>query len=436
MRRWLRARGNILEAMPHRLFRAWMAQTRTPLFSSYLVNEPALVQGILRDRPAAFPKHPAQARAIGDLLGQSLFLANGADWDRQRRILDVALGDGFAARALPAMNRAAGAMVARLRARCGDGEAAVEIEAETSFAAADVILRVLFSQPISEPAARGLFADFNAYQRAAPLVQLSAILGLPGWLPRLGPRHRRQHRAAQAIRQRLSGLVAERSAAIVAGEAPQDVATALIGTRDAETGTDLTESQVADELALLMLAGHETSAAMLAWSLWLLAHRPDLQARLLPQVRARGHRAPLLRDVLRETLRLYPPVPFLLRRAGGPMAMRGRAVAVGSPVILSPWYLGRHERIWNCPHAFDPDRWATENGRAGLRHAWIPFSAGPRVCPGAGFAMQEGAVLLAALVRAFEVRPMRGHPVTPLAQLTLRAADGIALRLIPRQEGA
>jgi cytochrome P450 len=139
------------------------------------------------------------------------------------------------------------------------------------------------------------------------------------------------------------------------------------------------------------------------------------------------------RDVFREALRLYPPVPMMVRENVCPEVFRGRDVAKGGQVVLSPWHLHRHERIWDRPDEFDPDRWQTEAGRTCGREAFMPFSSGSRVCPGAGFAMVEGPLLLAMLVRKFRFEPVAGRVPVPVAHLTVRAKDGIWLDVKNRE---
>jgi len=142
---------------------------------------------------------------------------------------------------------------------------------------------------------------------------------------------------------------------------------------------------------------------------------------------------PITRDVFRETLRLYPPVPMMVREAACPEEFRNRRVPKGSQIVLSPWHLHRHERLWDDPDGFDPSRFGTENGRACMRNAYMPFSAGQRVCTGAGFAMIEGPLLLAMLVRRFRFEPVEGREAMPVAHLTVRGKDGIWLKITQRR---
>ena len=137
----------------------------------------------------------------------------------------------------------------------------------------------------------------------------------------------------------------------------------------------------------------------------------------------------LSRDVFRETLRLYPPVPMMVREAACPEVMRERTVRKGSQMVISPWHLHRHTRLWDNPDGFDPARWHTENGKTCQREAFIPFSAGARVCPGAGFAMIEGPLILSRILRDYKVDV--GPDPVPVAHLTVRAKDGIRLTFTP-----
>jgi cytochrome P450 len=430
--RYLRLfRQDILSAQPARLYRAWMAEFRTPFFRSYLCNDPALVDLVLSGRPGDFPKSDRVAEGLRPLLGRSVFVTNGALWARQRRLIDPAFEGGRLRDTFPAMWAAAGAAVARLP----EGE--VEIEEAASHAAADVIFRTLFSIPIDHADAAAVFHAFRAHQRAQPILNLGAFLPLPRWMPRFHGRAARK--TAAEIRRLIAAMTDRRAAAIAAGTAPDDLATKIMTATDPVTGDRFDAAEMTDQVAIFFLAGHETSASALAWGLYLLALDPVSQDRVAAEGAALGE-APgfgdlaklrFTRDVFRETLRLYPPVPMMVRETTRPERFRDRAVPRGAQVVLSPWHLHRHERLWENPDAFDPGRWAEETARTSARAAYVPFSAGPRVCTGAGFAMAEGVLMLAALARAFRFAPA-GPPPTPVAHLTVRARDGIRLQVARR----
>ncbi|KIC42651.1 cytochrome P450 [Ruegeria sp. ANG-R] len=435
LRRYLRLfRQDLLSAQPQRLYRAWMAEFRTPFFRSYLINQPDLIRTVLKERPDAFPKSGRISEGLRPLLGQSVFLTNGAVWKRQRRIIDPAFEGGRLRDTFPAMVDAAQACVDRLGARVGQE---LECEEVTSHAAADVIFRTLFSVPIEHEVAAQVFDKFRAYQREQPLLNLAAFVPVPNWVPRFHSRKTRQ--TARQIRRLIGRLTAERAAAIKTGTAPDDLATKIMTTPDPETGECFDTQEMVDQVAIFFLAGHETSASALAWTLYLMALYPDWQEKLAEEARpldvsdfSSMPRLKLSRDVFREALRLYPPVPMMVREATCPERFRDRNVSQGSQIVVSPWHLHRHERLWDNPDDFDPTRWSTENGKKCQREAYIPFSAGPRVCTGAGFAMVEGPLILSMLLCRYRFETIEGKTPVPVAHLTVRSKDGIWLRLVER----
>jgi len=431
-------RADILSAQPARLYRAWMAEFRTPFFRSYLCNQPDLVDLVLKGRPDDFPKSSRVREGLTPLLGNSVFVTNGEVWKRQRRIIDPAFEGGRLRLVFPAMLEAGQSAVRRL-APLADGTAR-DIEGEASHVAADVIFRTLFSIPIENEVASAVFNEFRDHQRTQPVVNLAALIPLPAWMPR--PHSRRTRRTARAIRDLIRQLTTQRMTQIEAGEAPDDLATKIMTTADPQSGDRFDTDEMVDQVAIFFLAGHETSASALGWALYLLALYPEWQDKVAAEAEAAfgggspkfSHMSKLsqTRDVFRETLRLYPPVPMMVREARCPETFRGRDIAPGSQIVLSPWHLHRHERIWDAPDAFDPGRYGTGAGRKCLREAFIPFSAGQRVCPGAGFAMIEGVLLLAMLVRSYQFEAVPERPAMPVAHLTVRGKDGIWLRITPR----
>ena len=370
------------------------------------------------------------------LLNNSVFLTNGETWKRQRRIIDPAFECGRLRDTFPAMWAAGEASVARLTT-LADGTPQ-EVEAETSHAAADVIFRTLFSISIENQVATRVFDEFRTYQRTQPILNLAAFIPGPKWMPRFFKSETKT--TASAIRALITGLTAQRLDQIKDGTAPDDLDTKIMTTADPETCETFGVDEKVNQVAIFFLAGHETSASALARTLYLLAMYPDWQDKLaveaqdltpdfgsVPKLRQ-------TRDVFREALRLYPPVPMMVRETTCPEQFRDRPVKRGAQVVLSPWHLHRQERLWDNPDGFDPTRWGTENGKACARNAYMPFSSGPRVCTGAGFAMIEGVLLVAMLLRAFKFGVVAGQVSEPVAHLTVRAKDGIWLRFVPRKD--
>ena len=430
-------RNDILSAQPARLYRAWMAEFRTPFFRSYMCNQPELVDLVLKQRPDDFPKSDRIREGLKLLLGNSVFVTNGETWKRQRRIIDPAFQGGRLRDVFPAMVAAGQSAVERLGELSGSGPQ--DIELHTSHVAADVIFRTLFSIPIENEVASRVFNEFREHQRTQPVLNLGALLPLPRWFPRF--HHKETKRTARVIRELITQLTTERMGELQAGTAPDDLASKIMTTADPQTGQQFDTEEMVDQVAIFFLAGHETSASALAWALYLLALYPDWQDKVAAEADANltgefdfsiMSKLPVARDVFREALRLYPPVPMMVREARCPERFRDRDVPKGSQIVLSPWHLHRHERLWDRPDEFDPGRFATENGRSCLRNAFIPFSAGQRVCTGAGFAMIEGPLLLAMLVRAFRFEAVPDKKPMPVAHLTVRGQDGIHLSFAPR----
>lgn len=426
-------RQDILSAQPAKLYRAWMAEFKTPFFRSYMINQPSLVKKVLNERPRDFPKSDRIGAGLRPLLGNSVFLTNGETWERQRRIIDPAFEGGRLRDTFPAMWEAGQAATARLE------EGVTEVEEVTSFAAADVIFRTLFSIPIEDKIAQAVFTEFRDYQRTQPILNLAAFVKGPKWMPRLFKKRTKE--TAKSIRALITQLTEARMAQIKDGTAPNDLATKIMTTADPETGETFTTEEMVDQVAIFFLAGHETSASALAWTLYLLAMFPEWQDKLAQEAKALDDgcdfkvmsKLRASRDVFREALRLYPPVPMMVRESTCPETFRERDIKKGAQVVISPWHLHRHERLWDNPDGFDPARWATDNGKQCMRDAFIPFSSGPRVCTGAGFAMVEGPLLLSMMVRRFKFELTERTPV-PVAHLTVRSKDGIWLKISRRTD--
>ncbi len=417
-----------------------MAEVKTPFRNAYLVNQPDLVKTALVDRPDDFPKAEVIRRTLYDLLGESVFVTNGELWKRQRCMIDPAFAGGRLKEVFPAILDAAETCVARL-GPLADGRK-VEMEFETSHAAADVIFQTLFSEPINTDDAQAVFHAFRRYQRTAPVLSILDIMNAPGWIPRPG---RKQARAeGRAIRALLRTYVDRRATQIADGTAPDDLATKIMQTTDPVTGDRFDANEMLDQVAIFFLAGHETSASALAWTLYLLANDPHAQERVAAELQsALGDRRPefsdlkrlsFTRNVFREALRLYPPVPMMVRETTRPEYFRNRDLAKSSMYILSPWHLHRHERIWPKPDQFDPDRWYRPEEKGPQTDAYMPFSAGPRVCTGAGFAMLEGVLLLSLIIRSYRFTPVEGEVPAPVTQLTVRSETGVWLS-VQRRDG-
>jgi cytochrome P450 len=413
-----------------------------------LVNEPAAVRQVLVSEVEAFPKHPYMLWILEPLIGRGIFAVNGEEWAQQRRLLDQAFQMAKLQRVLPQMAAACRASLARLEAQvAGDlvTGRSVDADAEMTLVTADVIVRTILSRPLEGAEAEAIFAAFTRYQKRAGRALMLRLLRLP--------RRRLQGylaRDAAPIRAWLAAAIDARLNA-PAAHTPGDLLAALIEARDPETGACFSREQLLDQVCVLFLAGHETSASALGMAVYLLGCFPEVQQRLRAEVlQVLGSRAGApdrqlgfedLRQlsygaaIFNETLRLYPPLSFFSRESQANTELAGSRCPMRALVTISPWVIQRHEQHWSEPNAFRPERFlsdANADDRRWARDAFLPYGLGPRKCPGAAFAQQEALLVLAELVRRFEVLPDPGHEPELVARLTLRSRNGIRVRLRAR----
>jgi len=220
---------------------------------------------------------------------------------------------------------------------------------------------------------------------------------------------------------------------------PGDLLDGLLAARDADTGLPLPDHEVLAQVATFVAAGFETTARLLFWTAYLLALDAEEQERVRAELDggdpvddADPVRRPRLRAVLQETLRLYPTAPIITRRALKDDVVAGERVRAGDRVAISPWLVHRHEQLWADPAAFRPERFVEKPNAYLTDDAFLPFSKGPRVCIGAGFALAEAAVVLGALLRRYRVMPDDGPLAMPVAVVSIRPDRPHALRLMQR----
>ncbi len=437
-----RGRRSWLETLYEGSYTGKISRIRLPGVQLFLVKFPDLIKEVLVDRYGVFPKHEIMDVTLKPLLGESIFTTNGPVWERQRRMLDPAFGQAKLKEVFTLMRGGSDALLERLDA-AADG-AIVDIEIEMTHVTADIILRTILSESLESEGARKIFHAFNLFQEKAVLMIQMSFLHLPLWL---APRtYRIWKRTGREIRELLAGSIRDRYEAYQRGEQGEhkDILQSLLETRDPEDGSAFTLPELVDQVAMLFLAGHETSASALSWSLFLISKCPEIQEKLHQETCGLlGDREPefkdiprhrLIRNVFRETLRIYPPVGFLtFRKAAGNQRLGKHDLPDGSPVAISPWLVHRHRELWERPDEFDPDRF--EGGIEQPQCAYIPFGQGPRICIGAAFAMQEAMLILASLTRRYRFEPGPGPDPEPTSRLTIRSLDGISLRVWKRPKG-
>ncbi len=439
--RIMKARHCSINVLYERSYIMKMGEIWTPRRRMYFINQPDIVNRVLHADPDLYPKSDLMGATLHQILGNGIFVSKGQTWRRQRKMMTPAFELARISEVFDLMMDAAQAMKVRLDTMA-DGQE-VRVDFEMTHVAADIIFRTIFSEPLTREDAETIFSAFNSYQELAYEHGVWSMAGLP---QAFSLARMRAYKYARTIRGMLGRMVRQRFDLLATNpeNPPRDILASLIEATD-ENGNRFTESELTDQIAVLFLAGHETSASTMAWAIYLLGQDQGVQRRMQQEVdtvfEQEGGFAPrhfklmkLTRDVFRETLRLYPPVPFVPRDVTRDEVIRDKKVKRGSTIFVSPWLMHRHRNYWKAPDTFDPDRFSRDDEKEAIRTAYMPFSEGPRVCLGASFAMQEGAIILAMLARHFEITPVEGHVPKPIARLSLRSENGVFVRLAKRQD--
>ena len=407
-----------------------------------VLNEPTAIRRVLLDHAANYRKDTLQRRILSAGLGYGLLSAEAEQWQEQRRILAPMFSHRMVGSFTPAMAHAAEALVARWRSLCAGsprGGTQIDVAAEMTRVTLDVLVRTIFSDGLgcdSEQLRAAMSTYFAAIGRIDPL----DLLGAPDCIPRLG-----RWRARSVMRffdAAIDKIIAtrHRRLAHAPGDVPEDLLTLLLNALDPDTGRRMTEAEVRSNILTFIAAGHETTANCLTWSLFLLSRSPVWNERVAAEAaRETGgtisevaDRLVVTRAVIDESLRLYPPIAAISRVAIGPDELAGIVVRRGSMVVIAPWVLHRHRRLWCDPDHFDPNRFLGEARASIDRFAWLPFGAGMRTCIGASFALREATVVLATIMKHFSLAPVREHVVWPQLRVTLRPEFGLRLMVTPR----
>ena len=396
-----------------------------------LVNAPEAIRRVLVDNPGNYRRSPASIRILRPITGNGLLLSEGEAWRHQRRIIAPAL----APRVMP--------MLARHIVETAQSQIA---SIEERVARGPVDLLALMQGLTLEIAGRSMFSlEMGAFgpQLRQGLTEFAQRFGRPFLFDMLLPpsvptvRDLRRRRF-QARWMRLIETIMHDRMREAQPETPRDLFDLLRAARDPETGEAFSASQLRDQLATLLLAGHETTAVTLFWSLTLLAQDPQEQTRLAEEVRGLAIEPdaamailPQLvrtRAVVSEALRLYPPAATIAREAIGPDRLGDLDLPKRSLVMIAPWVLHRHRKFWRDPDAFDPLRFMPD-APAVPRFAYLPFGAGPRICVGAQFALTEAVLVLAMLLQRFEFALDDARPILPVAIVTTQPDHPAQFRL-------
>ena len=401
-----------------------------------LAHNPAAVRHVFLDNAANYRKDDLQLKILSPGFGDGVLTAEGESWRTQRRALAPLFSprevSGFAG----AMQTVAARAVARLRIR-PDG-AVADVGDVMARIALEMLEETLFSQGLGQEKS-SFRAAITRYAETFGRVDPLDLLGAPDFVPRIGRWLGRS--TLKFYDEAVEAIIGSRRALIEAGgEPPRDVLTLLLTARDPETGEGLPEASIRANVITFINAGHETTANALTWTLYLLSRAPDWREQAEAEAEQAfdpGRPASLgdcrvVRAVLDEAMRLYPPVALLTREAIADDEILGVRVPARTIVLISPYVLHRHRSLWEHPDAFDPSRFLGDHRERIDRFAYIPFGAGPRVCIGMAFSLQEAVIILANLLRVFRFELVEGQRVTPQQRITLRPRGGIKMHLRKR----
>ena len=428
------ARRNFLAIWEERSFEWEVFSTRMLSRTLFVCNSPDTVASAFVEHHDSFErKSPQMRHGLAPLLGDGLFISDGDTWRRRRRIVAPIVHISHLPLFAPLMVQAA-CETAERWARLPQDKP-INALTEMATLTAEIICRTVFGRQLGAEHAAEIVAAFSEYQRLVGQLDLAYFFGLPDWIPRF--HSPAIHRSAKRIHKVLEQVIGDCRERLCGGEA--SMIRLLLEARDAETGEPLDDVALRNEAAVIFLAGHETTANSLAWAWYLLSQAPEVEERLHAELeKTLAGRLPTLDDVpelsytraiFEETVRLYPPVPLLARQASRDETIRGRSIPAGSLVIVVPWLLHRHRKFWGKPDHFIPERFLPENAQWRVRHAYIPFSTGPRICAGAAFGLTEAILCIATLARRARLRLARDAVVTPVCRLTLRPGNELRMHI-------
>jgi cytochrome P450 len=401
----------------------------------FLVNEPGAIKHVLLDNAANYQKSEIARRMLEPGLGRGLITSEGETWRRHRRIMSPAFDHRSIASYTSIMSGAARELLAAWSSR-GTG-ASLDVAREMMGVTLNIISRTMFSTD-SDHIVAIMESSAERYQaRMRP--NMMDFLGLPAWLAGLG-RMGVVGRTLGEFNVEIDRLIKKRSSGPEGG--PKDLLARLISARDEQTGGGMTAQEVRDHVITIFTAGYETTAMAMTWTWYLLSQHPAQEAKLHAELHSvLGGRSPnsddlsklaYARMVLEESMRLYPPVHTIARAALADDTLAGRHVPKGSIVLIAPWVIHRHRRLWHNPERFDPERFSPDQTTARPRFSYLPFGGGRRICIGAAFAIAEATILLATIAQRYRLRLVSAHPVEPQGLITLRPRGGMMMTLSPQ----
>ena len=396
------------------------------------VTRPDLVEQVLLRGFEDFHKTEVERRVLGGSLGDGVLTSNGAHWRWQRRAMAPMFRHQEILTYVTEMSGAGEDLVSRWRR---DGRRVCAVDQDMIDVTFDVIARTMLTGGV--PAEAALIKKEGSTFLSKSSWELAwALMRIPTWLPHPGTLPMR--RAARRLRRAVGDIVARRRAEDATGV---DLLGRLLAARNPETGEAMDDEHVVSNLLTLLEAGHETTARALTWTLYLLARAPQWQDRIREEVMAVAgngrieaahiEQLAITDRVIKESMRLYPPAPVIVRSPVNEITLGDVTIPARSQVVIPIYAIHRHRKLWADPDRFDPDRFLPEFEKVMPRTKYMPFGAGPRICLGMSFAQVEAVALLATFVRAARFDWDGRHLPEPISRVTLRPKGGMPLLVEP-----
>jgi cytochrome P450 len=398
--------------------------------AAFALFHPDHVYHILVKHRENYTKQSRGYVKLRQVVGNGLVTSEGDFWLRQRRLLQPAFAAGRLAGFTAPMVTAAEQIAQSWESAARQGEA-IDIADEMMRLTMRIVGETLLGTDVT-----GEASDVGA-ALSLVLDEVSHRIHTPWSFRERLPlaSNRRYVRAIQRLDLAVQKIIDEHRAQPARASRSEDLLTMLMAARDEETGTQMSDKQLRDEVMTFFLAGHETTAKALTWTFYLLSQHVGVRSRLQREVEnVLGGRSATAEDlpklsyaklVIQESMRLFPPVWGLARMTMQDDQIGDVTIPAGSPVLLSQYVTHRHRGFWDNPEGFDPDRFLPERSEGRHPYAYFPFSAGPRICIGNHFAMIESVLILATITSRWSLNLIPGRPVIPEARVTLRPKHGL-----------
>ena len=424
-------RRSWLDGLYERSYTMKSGRVNMPGFDLYIVNHPDDIHRVMVDEVHKFPKSSWLHNLLSPLLGESIFTTNGDIWRHQRELLRPSFEQAKITKVFTLMLDATKDMMQKL-ANYENG-AIIDVDEMMTFVTADVIFRTILKEKLDETRGKQVLDAFVVFQEETVKTAIRQMFCVPQWLSYLlGERKRKK--AGETIRCVLADIIKPRYDSYNPNDIQEDILSSLLAVINPRTNERFSFTEILDQVAMLFLAGHETSASALTWTLYILSIAPEEQEKARKEIceivgdneltNAHLKQLKYLANIFKESLRLYPPVGFFARSANEDVKIQNKLIKQGSGVVVAPWLIQRHEGYWKDPHIFNPSRFDDDIAK----NTYLPFGMGERICIGQGFAIQEAMIILANILRTYKLELEEGFIPDIVGRLTVRSANGMRVR--------